>query len=359
MFQKLKKGIFLGRRGFEQGRTVLFSKDWRLKNRFEAPRDVFFNDYWTKVAASVGADIDSVGYGYFRLQRDGKTTFVRRGEVMLDDHITLNIAGNKPLVHQLLKEQKYAVPEYHEYDLSSISSAESFMNARGGNFVVKPASGAAGGWGITTKINSTNRLRQSSYKASAFSSKLIIEQELPGENYRLLYLNGEFIDAIRRDSPGVTGDGISTLQELIDQENEARLNSSTPYALSPLTTDLDCLYTLADRGASLEDVPDKGERVEVKTTTNQYSRYENHSVVDEIHPSIVDYGREISKVINVTLSGVDVMMTNCTLPLVESDCVVNEINTTPGLHHHALVSDQEKEVAVGPMIIDYIFESMP
>jgi cyanophycin synthetase len=358
ILQKLKKGIILGRRGFEQGRTVLFSKDWRLKNKFEVPREIFFNNYWENVAKTVGAEIDSVGYGYYRLKRDGKTTFVRRGEVMLDDHITLNIAGNKPLVHQLLKEQGYTVPEYLEYDLSSLSSAESFMQERNGNFVVKPASGAAGGWGITTKINSASRLRHASNKASAFSGKLIIEQELPGENYRLLYLNGDFIDAIKRDSPGVTGNGTNTLKELINKENENRLNASVPYALSPLTMDLDCLYTLADRGESLNDVPPAGKTVTVKTTTNQYSRYENHSVVDKIHPSIVDYGREISKVINVTLSGVDVMMTDCSLPLEESGCVVNEINTTPGLHHHALVSDSEKEVAVGPRIIEYIFDSM-
>ncbi len=83
MFQKLKKGYFLGRRGIEQGRTVLFSKDLRLKNKFERPRDIFFNQYWANVATTVGAEIDSVGYGFFRLRKDGRTTFVKRGEVML------------------------------------------------------------------------------------------------------------------------------------------------------------------------------------------------------------------------------------------------------------------------------------
>ncbi len=357
MLKKLKKGFFLGLRSIEQGRTVLFSKDWRLRNQFERPRSIFFNRYWNNVAEGVGAEIDFVGYGFFRLRRDGKTTFVRQGEVMLDDHITLNIAGNKPLVHQLLKEQGYLVPEYVEYDLSTLSKAKEFMRKCGGNFVVKPASGAAGGWGITTKINSAVRLYHASWKASAFSGKLIIERELPGKNYRLLYLNGEFVDAIRRDSPGVTGDGKSTIKELIDKENAMRLNSKMPYALSPLTVDLDCKYTLSDRGLSLNHIPADGERVEVKTTTNQYSRHENHSVLDEIHPSIVDYGRKISNAINVTFSGVDVMIEDCTLPLKESGCIVNEINTTPGLHHHALVSDPEKEVPVGQKVIEYIFSS--
>lgn len=358
MMSKIKKGVFLGRRRIEQARVVLLSEDWRLRKKFESTRDVFFNDYWNNVAKAVGADLDKVGYGFFRLRKNGKTTFVRRGEVMLDDHLTLNIAGNKPLVHQLLKEAGYAVPEYLEYGLDSIATAEQFMQEHGGNFVVKPASGAAGGWGISTKVNSASRLRQTSVKASAFSGKLIIEKEIPGENYRLLYLDGEFIDAIKRDAPGVIGDGNSTLKELIQKENEARLSAEEPYALSPLTIDDDCRFTLEDRGASLEDVPSKSERVEIKTTTNQYSRYENHSVRDTIHPSIVDYGRDISKVINVTLSGVDVMMTDCTAPLEKSGCVVNEINTTPGLHHHALVSSRDKEVPVGPMIIEYIFDKM-
>lgn len=358
MISKLKKGIYLGRRGIEHARVIFLSEDWRLRTKFEAPREVFFNSYWHKVAESIGADIDSVGYGFFRLHRSGKTTFVRRGEVMLDDHLTLNIAGNKPLMHQLLKEQGYVVPEYLEYCLESISTAEQFMREHGGNFVVKPASGGAGGWGISTKVNSASRLRQTSQKASAFSGKLIIEKELPGENYRLLYLDGEFIDAIKRDAPGVIGDGTSNIKGLINKENEARLSADEPYALSPLTMDDDCRFTLEDRGASLEDIPGKSERVEVKTATNQYSRYENHSVRDMIHPSIIEYGRDISKIINVTFSGVDVMMTDCSVPLEESGCVVNEINTTPGLHHHALVSSSEKEVAVGPLIIEYIFDQM-
>lgn len=358
MILKAKKNIYKGRRRFEQVRTVLLSEDWRLKKKFDRPRELFFSAYWQTVADSIHATLDSVGYEFFRLKREGKTTFVRRGEVMLDDHLTLDIAGNKPLVHKLLHEQDYAIPDYLEYDLASQPKAEQWMLENGGNCVVKPASGAAGGWGITTKINNLSRLRQASYKASAFSEKLIIEQELPGQNYRLLYLNGQFIDAIRRDAPGVTGDGTHSIKDLIQIENQNRLSAEQPYALSPLTMDLDCQYTLADRGHSLSDIPAEGEKMEIKTATNQYSRYENHSVRDQIHSSIIDYGRDISQVIDVTFSGVDLMIQDCELPLSESGCVVNEINTTPGLHHHALVSDTEKEVAVGAIVVEYIFSQM-
>jgi hypothetical protein len=52
------------------------------------------------LAKEASAKIDSVGYGFYRLKRDGFSTFVRHGEVMLDDHLTLDIVGNKPLVYK-------------------------------------------------------------------------------------------------------------------------------------------------------------------------------------------------------------------------------------------------------------------
>lgn len=337
---------------------MLLSDEYRLIEPFNDLRRAFFKDYWETVAKSVNAEIDSVGYGFYRLKREGRRTFVRNSEVMLDDHLTLNIAGNKPLVHKLLVEKGYTVPEYLEYEASSIKNAARFMQERNGNFVVKPASGTGAGAGITTKVNSLYRLRKASAKASIFSRKLIMEKEIAGLSYRLLYLDGEFIDAICRDSPGVIGDGESTLKELVTFENQKRLKASPAISLSPLTIDLDCLYTLIDKNYSLDHVPGNGERFIVKTAANQYSQYENHSVTDIIHPSIIEYGKALSQVINVTLSGVDLMMTDCTKPLEESGCVVNEINTTPGLHHHALISRREKEVPVGAIIIEHIFQSM-
>ena len=62
--------------------------------------------------------------------------------------------------------------------------------------------------------------------------------------------------------------------------------------------------------------------------------------------------------INVEFSGVDLMIEDHSLPLQESGCVVNEINTTPGLHHHALVEDEQNATRVGQVVINYIFDKL-
>lgn len=358
LFSDLKEEMISARRYTAFLWSKLPSEERQLNRRFEALRDRFFQAYWGGVAHEVGAEIDAVGYGFYRLRKRGLTTFVRRGEVMLDDHLTLDIAGNKPLVHRLLREQGFYIPDFLEYELREIGKAFALMRRQGGNFVVKPANGAAGGRGIATKINTRARLIKASYKAAVHSSngRLIIEREYAGFNYRLLYLDGEFLDAIQRESPGVIGDGESTLRQLVRKENRLRLESPEPRALSPLVLDLDARHTLADQGLWLDYVPSPGERVQVKTATNQYSRFENHSVKEEIHSSIIEYGRRLSAAIPVRLSGVDVMLRDHRAPLDSSGCVVNEINTTPGLHHHALISNPSSRVNVGARIISRLFE---
>ncbi len=350
-----RQEMLSARRTLEFLRSRMPSRQ-RMERRFDALRSRFFQNYWAQVAWDIGADIDAVGDGFYRLSRGEKRTFVRRGEVMLDDHLTLRIAGNKPLVNRLLQEQGYPVPHYLEYELQDIDKALRFMHACGGNCVVKPASGAAGGRGVSTKINSKARLLQASSKAVIYSSNsaLMIEREHAGANYRLLYLNGEFIDALRRDSPTLIGDGRSTVVELVEQENASRLRQSNR-ALSPLTLDLDACYTMAEQDLSQHHVVAEGTCVKIKTVSNQYSRNENWTVKDSLHPSIIDFGRKISRVLNVTLSGIDLMLKDHTAPLHESQCQLNEINTTPGLHHHALISNGAFEVKVGSIIINYIF----
>jgi len=354
-----RQEILSARRTFELVRARMPSRQRMMERRFEALRSGFFNNYWREVAQDIGADIDAVGDDFYRLSREGQRTFVRQGEVMLDDHLTLRIAGNKPLVNRLLQERGYPVPEYLEYELRDIEKAVRFMHNCGGNCVVKPASGAAGGRGVCTKINSRSRLLQASCKAAVYSSNaaLMIEKEHAGANYRLLYLDGEFIDALRRESPTLTADGHSTVQKLVERENASRLREGNR-ALSPLTLDLDARYTLAEQGLSSREVAAAGARVQIKTASNQYSRSENRAVKDSIHPSIIDFGREISRVLDVTLSGVDLMLKDHTVPLHESHCQLNEINTTPGLHHHALVCNTEFEEKAGSIILNYIFDKM-
>lgn len=336
---------------------------WQFRNRLQRHIDYrgftqlagrFYADMWAEAAERIGATVEDIGYGFLRILRKGCETFVNNASVMLDNHLVLQLAGNKPLFHKLLREWGYDAPAHCEYDLASLQRAEAFMRQASGPCVVKPAAAGAAGKGVTTNVRNARELRRASYLASAFSRSLLIEQQVPGDSYRLLYLNGEFLDAVRREPPRVQGDGRSSLRELIARENQRRLQADPIAALHPITCDLECKLTLQLQGRKLSTVPPAGLWVQVKTVVNQNASRENHSVRAQVHPDIIALGAELAGKLRIQLAGFDVMTPDISRKLEEVGGVINEVNTKPGLHHHYLISDREQGVPLAERILEFL-----
>ena len=96
--------------------------------------------------------------------------------------------------------------------------------------------------------------------------------------YRLLFMDGELLDTVRRRPPRVTGDGRSTIRELIAAENAGRLDPAHPVSMPILRVDLDCLFTLEAAGLSLESVLPADTTIPVKTVTSQNRIEDNETV---------------------------------------------------------------------------------
>ncbi len=342
VFAKVKKILSSGKR-----------KEYAF---FTKLRKDYYQLYWESVAGSLDATLEDIGQGYYRIRKGDLTTYVRQSRVMLDDHLSLNIAGNKPLIHKLLSEVGYQGPRYLRYSLESIDEAETFLDGLDVPAVVKPASGSGAGNGITTEIRSKKELLAASVFASTYKNDLLIEEQVKGDSYRLLYLDGKFIDAIRRDKPVVTGNGTSTISQLIKSENDNRISSALVTALSPITISDEMHTHLAKQDLSLSSVLESGRTATLKLVCNENSSNENHIVKDQVHSSIVNLGAELIQVLDLKLVGVDLITPDITMPLVQCGGVINELNTTPGLHHHDLVFEKDKITPVGKLIINYIFQ---
>jgi cyanophycin synthetase len=64
---------------------------------------------------------------------------------------------------------------------------------------------------------------------------------------------------------------------------------------------------------------------------------------------------DISFIFNIELLGLDLICSDISIPLGESGGAINEINTTPGLHHHDLVARQTKKYHIGSQILEHLF----
>jgi cyanophycin synthetase len=327
------------------------------RRRFRAVRGRFYDRLWREAAAAVGADHSTLPNGLCQITRGKLRTFVDQSDVMLDSAITSRLLLNKALTFDWLAAKGLRVPRRQRFDVGSLELAESFLRDLGGPVVVKPADGTGCGHGVTTQITNRDGLRVAARHAAAFHSELLVEEQLAGGSYRLLYLDGQFIDAVRRDSPAVRGDGRSSIRRLVAAENERRLAGAPITALSPLIIDLECRNTLSAQGLSPSTVLAAEQEVSVKLAVNENGAAQNHVVRDEVHPEIVDTGRRIVQDFGVGFAGLDVMATDIALPLSEGETIFNEINAGPGIHHHYLVSEPERMAHVAPRILEHLFST--
>lgn len=344
------------RRLVKRVRTRLSFADSALEAAYGLVSARYFREYWSKAASAVGAEIEEIGDHFHEIRRGDRKTFVWRFMVMLDTFLGRMIVDNKLLTQRLLARHGWVQPPQLEFDEGNVDPALQFLdNLRheGKTAVVKPKSGSRGR-GITTGIESRQELVRAASWAATFETKLIVEQHIEGTSYRLLFLDGELIDTVRRDSPTVIGDGKHNIRDLMRRENDSRLSAPPYTSLIPLKVDLDCKRTLRQQGISLGHVPAKGQLVRVKTVVNQNSSRDNHSIRSGVHPSFAELGRRFARDLNLCLFGMDVIALDISVPLAQSGGVLNELNIPPGLHYHDLVSHETPKVPVGEMVLNAV-----
>lgn len=232
--------------------------------------------------------------------------------------------------------------------------AEYFLDRLGGPAVVKPAMSGASGRGVTLGIKTRRDLRRAAILASIYSTTLLIEAQASGGSYRLLYIDGEFVDAVERRFPRVMGDGRHSLAQLIRRENLRRRGGTAPLAMQPIGVDVELRRCLADQGLSLSSVVAADRWVTLKAVVNENTAAENSTVRDWVHPDTIRRGADIARRLKIRLAGHDVMTTDISRPLEETGGVFNEVNTMPGLQHHYLIDNPEQTAPVMDRVLEVL-----
>jgi cyanophycin synthetase len=306
----------------------------------------FYETTWRQAAEELGGTWTRLGPDMSEITLDGARTRVVHNVSEIDNPVTLAILHDKPLTHRLLTAENLPVPRHAAFTLKDFSAAIAFLQSAGRDCVVKPAGGTGGGRGVTTGIQTLSHLARAAAAAAVYADELLIEEQIAGDNYRLLYLDGKLIDSFIRRLPRVVADGKSSVAALVRQVNEERLANKAGVSQVLLSIDLDMRRTLAGQGLSLRAIPAKGRIVTLKTVVNENAGADNTTATGMLCPSIIADGERAVRALGVRFAGIDIVTADPSVPLAQSGGVILEVNGTPNLYYHYKKSDGCFPVAV-------------
>ncbi len=313
-------------------RGALRRKPGRL--RAEQNLEAFYQRIWSEAAQELGATSRQLSHGFIQISHGAKSWKCVGNTSPIDDLVTHVFVRTKGLMSRLMSDAGLPVGRFREFSMDTLDDAAQFLSQIGGPCVVKPAGGTGGGIGVACNITTPWQLARAASHAAGFGDSMLIEEQIPGDNYRLLFLNGKLIDAIARLCPSVTGDGHKTIRKLVHEANQTRLNANANVAHVLLNIDMDMERTLASQKLSFSSMPDAGRVIAVKTAINENAQEENITVMDRLCPQIIADASAAVALCGAHLAGVDILCTDPTQPLRQTGGVILEVNNPPGFYWH-------------------------
>ncbi|MDW5377360.1 cyanophycin synthetase [Halomonas sp. HP20-15] len=311
--------------------------------------------------ASIVAAADQRGIPWMRLSED--SSFVQLGHGHRQQRIQATVTGRTNLIgygiaddknwtKQLLGDAGIPVPRGRVCD--SLEAALEAARTLGYPLVVKPLVGNHGR-GVSTGIHDDQILREAFEAATRRHSSVIVEQHIRGDDHRLLVIDGRLVAAARRRPAHVVGDGVATLQALVEAENrDPRRGLGHENLLTRIQLDEQSQRLIEQQNLTLQSVIAAGEIVYLKPTANLSTGGTATDVTDEVHPEVRYMAERIARLVGLDIIGIDLLAETLSRPLEEQAAAVVEVNAGPGFRMHLSPTHGEGR-EVGRHVVDMLF----
>ncbi|MCW5222850.1 cyanophycin synthetase [Verminephrobacter aporrectodeae] len=264
--------------------------------------------------------------------------------------IAEGIAGDKDLTKGLLRSCGVPIPEGQLVD----SPEEAWQAAQdiGLPVVLKPSDGNHGR-GVTLDLRAQQDIEAAYHAARPEGSGVLVERFIPGDEHRLLVVGGKMVAAARGEVVGITGNGRSTVAELIDSQLNAdpRRGYEEEYPLAIINVERSAAVQLELRRQGLDaaSVPAAGRQIVVQRNGNVAV-----DCTDEVHPEVAYTAALAAKVVGLDIAGIDLVARDISRPLQEQGGAIVEVNAGPGLLMH-LKPAVGAPRPVGQAIVEHLF----
>lgn len=243
------------------------------------------------------------------------------------------ITSNKQLTRQFLESAQAEVPRGRTFRMNEAEAAVNYAAELGYPVVVKPLAGKSG-LGVAAGIANDRGIRWAIDQIVALQGergRFIVEDHIPGQDYRIYVAYGEVFSVVLRQPASVTGNGTHSVTDLVEIKNKLRWHN--PHTRTRLIkVDESSTYQLSKQGLDWQSIPEAGRVVQLSAAANISRGGDSVEVLDETHPSILAAAVKAANAIpGLNQAGVDFLLMDHRTPLEEQSGGICEINTTPAL----------------------------
>ena len=267
----------------------------------------------------------------------------------------MDIAGNKELTNQLLRD--LGIPSPRGVKVSDEDAAVRQASRMGYPVVLKPLDGNHGR-GVCVDLSNEQAVRShfAIARAESRNGSVIVERMLHGKDYRVLVVNNEVVAVAERVPAHVVGDGLNSVEELIDLTNANPLRGvGHEKPLTRISVDGHLLEVLASQRLALGDVPEAGRFVQLKQTGNMSTGGMAIDCTDEVHPDNLEIALEAAMSVGLDIAGIDFITPDITRSINEVGGGIIEINAAPGFRMHTHPTEGLPR-QVGRAVVDMLFK---
>lgn len=339
-YEEEKVGIYAAKSAVRICNALIKNEPYNVEEDIQEMREIREDERLGPSTGSIVDEAKSRGIPWIRLNRHslvqlGYGVNQRRIQATVastTSNIAVEIACDKEETKNLLEAAAIPIPRgtiiYDEEDM------ERAIRRIGYPIVLKPVSGNHGR-GATINIQDWEQAVEALAIAKKVSRGVICEKFITGFDFRLLVINYKLVAAAKRTPACVIGDGISTIQSLIDKVNaDPRRGYGHEKVLTAIKVDEMTLNILKEKGLTLESVIAKDEVLYLKKTANLSTGGTSTDITDIVHPYNVFMAERIARIIGLDICGIDIMAPDLSTPIRENGGAVLEVNAGPGFRMH-------------------------
>lgn len=198
--------------------------------------------------------------------------------------------------------------------------------------VVKPVD-TDHGIGVSTSINNEDQLKVALERAFKYSKKAIVEEFFPGREFRFLVIEGVVRAITYREPANIVGDGVSTVEELIDKKNVGR-GDDYKFPLLKIMVDDEVTRHLVAQSLTIKTVVANGEKIYLRKNSNLSTGGDSIDVTDSMPVYYKEVAEKAAAAAGLRIAGVDIIISDLDEEPSPTNYIVVELNAPAMLSMH-------------------------